>query len=132
VAASVAYSITFASRSQKNYDVTEAKIANKFVFLYFYVAALCNLVFTICGSYIQQVWPPLPQLVFNSFYSTRTILYDLFIFVDIFRWLFASNWTFTSRFEETFLLSILILFTQCKLHDWLQRTKNNIDLTVKA
>jgi len=22
-----------------------------------YVAALCNLVFTICGSYIEQVWP---------------------------------------------------------------------------
>jgi len=25
----------------------------------FYVAALCNLGFTICGSYIEQVWPPL-------------------------------------------------------------------------
>jgi len=31
----------------------------QFVFLDFYVAALCNLGFTICGSYIEQVWPPL-------------------------------------------------------------------------
>jgi len=29
----------------KNFDVTEALIANKFVFLDFYVAALCNLGF---------------------------------------------------------------------------------------
>jgi len=29
------------------------------VFFGFYVAALCNLGFTICGSYIEQVWPPL-------------------------------------------------------------------------
>jgi len=55
----VPYSITFASRSKKNYDVTEAHIASKFVFLDFYIAALCNLGFTICGSYIEQVWPPL-------------------------------------------------------------------------
>jgi len=40
---------------QKDYDVTEAYIANKFVFLDFYVAALCNLGFAICGSYIEQV-----------------------------------------------------------------------------
>jgi len=57
VVATVPYSITFASRSKKNYDVTEARIANKFVFLHFYVAALYNLGFTICGSYIEQVWP---------------------------------------------------------------------------
>jgi len=42
-----------------NYDVTEAYIANKFVYLNFYVAAQCNLGFTISGSYIEQVWPPL-------------------------------------------------------------------------
>jgi len=29
------------------------------VFLDFYVAALCNLGFKICGSSIEQVWPPL-------------------------------------------------------------------------
>jgi len=29
------------------------------VFSGFYVAALCNLGFTICGSYTEQVWPPL-------------------------------------------------------------------------
>jgi len=29
------------------------------VFLDFYVAALCNLAFMICGSYIEHVWPPL-------------------------------------------------------------------------
>jgi len=29
------------------------------VFLDFYVEALSNLGFTICGSYIEQVWPPL-------------------------------------------------------------------------
>jgi len=34
------YSITFASRSKKNYDVTEAYIARNFVFFDFYVAAL--------------------------------------------------------------------------------------------
>jgi len=45
LAASVLYSITFASRSKKKYDVTEAQIANKFVFLDFNVAALCNLGF---------------------------------------------------------------------------------------
>jgi len=27
------------------------------VFLDFYVAALCNLRFTICGSCMEQVWP---------------------------------------------------------------------------
>jgi len=31
----------------------------QFVFSDFYVAALCNLGFTICGSYIEQVWSPL-------------------------------------------------------------------------
>jgi len=59
VVASVPYNITFASRSKKNYDVTEASIANKFVFSNFYVAALDNLGFTICGSFIEQIWPPL-------------------------------------------------------------------------
>jgi len=29
------------------------------VFFDFDVAALCNLVFAIWGSYIEQVWPPL-------------------------------------------------------------------------
>ena len=29
------------------------------MFLDFYVAALCDLGVTICGSYIEQVWPPL-------------------------------------------------------------------------
>ena len=57
--ANMGYSITSASRSKNNYDVKEAWIANKFVFLHFYVAALCNLGFTICGSYIEQVWPTL-------------------------------------------------------------------------
>ena len=41
----VPYTISFASRSEKFYDVTEAQIANKFVFSDFYVAALCNLGF---------------------------------------------------------------------------------------
>jgi len=70
VVASVPYSNIFASRSETNYDVTEAWIANKFVFLDFYVAALSNLRFTICGSYIEQVWPPLPSRHFriHSFY----------------------------------------------------------------
>jgi len=31
------------------------------VSLDFYVAALCNLGFTLCGSYLEQVWPPLVQ-----------------------------------------------------------------------
>jgi len=45
--------------TKRSYDVTEAQITNKFEFLDFYVAALCNLGFRICGSYIGQVWPPL-------------------------------------------------------------------------
>jgi len=53
------YSITFASRYKKNCDVTEVQIANEFVFSDFYVAALCNLCVTICGSYMEQVLPPL-------------------------------------------------------------------------
>ena len=57
--ASEPYSVAFASRSENNYDVTEAQIANKFVVLDFYVAAFCNFGFTICGSHIEQVWPPL-------------------------------------------------------------------------
>jgi len=59
VVAGVAYRVTFASRSKKNDDVIEAYITNTFVFLDFYVAALCNSGFTICGSHIEQVWPPL-------------------------------------------------------------------------
>jgi len=43
-------SITFASCSKKNYDVTEAQIANKFVLSGFYVAGLCNLGSATCGS----------------------------------------------------------------------------------
>ena len=57
--ASVPHSITFASRSKKNYDFIEAYIADELVFLDLYVAALCNLAFTICGSYTKQVWPDL-------------------------------------------------------------------------
>jgi len=33
-------------------------MSNKFEFSNFYIV-LCNLGFTICGSYIEQVWPPL-------------------------------------------------------------------------
>jgi len=42
------------------------EIANKFVFLAFYVAALCNLGFTICGSYIEQVLAP-PDIYHTNF-----------------------------------------------------------------
>jgi len=59
VVASVSYSITFASCSERNFDVTEASIENIFVFLDFYVAALCNLGVATCGWYTEQVWPPL-------------------------------------------------------------------------
>jgi len=31
------------------------------VFSDIYVAALCNSHFTICGSYMEQVWPPLER-----------------------------------------------------------------------
>ena len=55
----VPYSINFASRSKKNHDVTEAQIANKFVFSDFYIAPVCNLGFAISGSHIEQVWPRL-------------------------------------------------------------------------
>jgi len=34
-------------------------MANKFMFSYFYVVALCDLGFTLCGSYTEQLWPPL-------------------------------------------------------------------------
>ena len=57
VVASVPCYITFASRYKKH--VTEAKIANKFVFSDFNVAALCNLGFTMSSSYVEQVWPSL-------------------------------------------------------------------------
>jgi len=57
VVASVPCSFAFARHSKKNY-VTKTWIANKIVFLD-YVAALCNLGFTKCGSYMEQVWPPL-------------------------------------------------------------------------
>ena len=60
VATSVPYSINFASRSKLKYDVTEALLANEFVFLDICIATLCYLGFTIYGSYIRQVWPPLP------------------------------------------------------------------------
>jgi len=43
----------------------------EFVFLEFYVAALCNLGFTICGSYIEQVWPPLAYYI-KSYCGTTT------------------------------------------------------------
>jgi len=52
-----------ASRFRKNYDVTETQIANKFVFLDFCVAALCNLGFTVCGSDMASGQPPLSYLV---------------------------------------------------------------------
>jgi len=32
-------------------------------------AALCNLVFTICGSYIEQVWPPVIDFKLEPFKS---------------------------------------------------------------
>jgi len=54
----VPYSITVASHSKKNYDVTKVTIANNFMILDFYIAALCNLGFMICGSYIEQIWQP--------------------------------------------------------------------------
>jgi len=41
------------------------------VFLDFYVAALCNLGFTICGSYTEQVWPPLVYSNSNVLYTTN-------------------------------------------------------------
>ena len=52
-------SVPLESRSKKNYGVTKIETAKKIVVLDFYVAALCNLGFTICGSHIEQVWPPL-------------------------------------------------------------------------
>jgi len=42
------------------------------------VATLCNLGFTICGSYIEQVWPPLVYRhvtgSFLSFYPLRSLM----------------------------------------------------------
>ena len=61
MAASMPYSITFASRSKKNCHCHRSVDCKQIRFLYFYVAALCNLAFTICGSYTEQVWPPLLQ-----------------------------------------------------------------------
>jgi len=45
------------------------------VFSDFYVAALCNLGFTICGSYIEQVWP---TLVYNLFHRKGKIFQKQF------------------------------------------------------
>jgi len=59
VVASVPYGITFASRAKKYYDVTEVQIAINFLFLDFSAEDLCNLGSAICGSYVEQVWPPL-------------------------------------------------------------------------
>jgi len=74
---SMLYCITFASRSKKNYDVTEAQIANKFVFLDFNVTALCNLGFAICGSsYMEQVWPPLYITLFSVFHVQHDVTYN--------------------------------------------------------
>jgi len=70
------YCITFASRSKNNYDVTEAQIANKFVFLDFNVTALCNLGFTTCGSYMEQVWPPLYITLFSVFHVHFDVMYN--------------------------------------------------------
>jgi len=39
--------------------MSQKRRLKKIAFLDFYVAALCNLGFTICGSYMEQVWPPL-------------------------------------------------------------------------
>jgi len=47
------------------------------MFLYFYVAALYNLGFTICSSYMDQVWPPL-QKMFHV--DTLYITFALFEF----------------------------------------------------
>ena len=55
---SVPYSITVASRYKKNYMSQKRRLQMN-VFLDFYVAVLCNVDFTICGSYMEQVWPHL-------------------------------------------------------------------------
>jgi len=39
------------------------------VFSDFYVAALRNFSFTICGSHIEQVWPPLLSMFPPTFYN---------------------------------------------------------------
>jgi len=38
------------------------------VFLDFYVVALCNLGFAICGLYMEQVWPTLFYVFRDSIY----------------------------------------------------------------
>ena len=58
VVTSVPYSITFASRCKKLLCHRSVD-CKKFVYLDFYVAAFCNLGCTICGSYMEQVWPTL-------------------------------------------------------------------------
>ena len=37
------------------------------MFLDFYVAAFCNLGFAICGSCMEQVWPPLVWSIWWTF-----------------------------------------------------------------
>ena len=78
--ASVSYCITFASGSKKTIISQKRRLQLnscfwnfmfEFVFLEFYVAALCNLGFTICGSYIEQVWPPLAYYI-KSYCGTTT------------------------------------------------------------
>ena len=52
------------------------EIANTFMFSDFYVAVPCNLGFTICGSYIEQVWPSLicTNKIFKTVNSVVTIM----------------------------------------------------------
>ena len=87
---SVRYSITFASRTKQNYVFTETQIANKFVSLDFYVAALCNLGFKICVSYIEQVWPPLVYAVYSL---ARFVIADAQAW-QIVEFFFVSTWDF--------------------------------------
>jgi len=58
VVTSVPYSITFASRYKKLWCHRNVDCKKIRVFSLCYVAALCNLGFTIWGSYMEQVWPP--------------------------------------------------------------------------
>ena len=76
--ASVPYSVTFASGYKENYNVAEAWIANKFVFLDVYVAVLYNLNFTMRGSSTEQVWPPLAYENARKFREKWLIGFALF------------------------------------------------------
>jgi len=53
---------------------------NLFVFLDFYVAALCNLGFTIWGSCIEQVWAPLVYSKQNFADTSFLLLFTICFF----------------------------------------------------